>query len=112
MATPDSSDIPAAQRSSGGSLLQILRVLADVTEPLVEWVICVCGWSAILFVLAIFAFVFREAFPIVLQGFDFREFFFSTQWRPDSAKRTTHFRADREQGACDRFAAAPADRRV
>ena len=56
-----------------------------MTEPVVEWVIRLCGWSAILFVLAIFAFVFREAFPIVWRGFDFREFFFSTQWRPDSA---------------------------
>ena len=48
-----------------------------MTEPVVEWVIRLCGWSAILFVLAIFAFVFREAVPIVWQGFDFREFFFS-----------------------------------
>jgi phosphate transport system permease protein len=84
MPNPDSSDNPAAQRAPRGSIVQILHVLADITEPVVELIIRLCGWSAILFVLAIFAFVFREAFPVVWQGFDFREFFFSDQWRPDS----------------------------
>ena len=35
--------------------------LSDALEPLIEWTIRLCGWSAILFVFAIFAFVFREA---------------------------------------------------
>jgi phosphate transport system permease protein len=63
---------------------QFLHVVADYTEPLVEWIIRICGWSAILFVLAIFGFVFHEAWPVITSGFDFHEFFTSANWRPDS----------------------------
>lgn len=69
---------------SRGDFVGFLRSLFDSLEPLIELVIWLCGWSAILFVLAIFGFVFREAFPVVWNGFDFGEFFFSTEWRPDS----------------------------
>ena len=57
-----------------------VRGLADDLEPVIEVVIWLCGWSAILFVLAIFAFVFREALPVIWdRNFDFREFFFSIE---------------------------------
>jgi len=36
----------------------------DRVEPGVEWTIRLCGWSAILFVFAIFGFVFSEGVPI------------------------------------------------
>ncbi len=55
----------------------------DRCEPVIELIIRVCGWSAILFVLAIFAFVFKEAFPAFAK-LSFREFFTSINWRPDS----------------------------
>jgi len=55
----------------------------DRLEPAIEWAIRLCGWSAILFVLAIFAFVFKEAFP-ALAWLDLREFFTSDKWRPDA----------------------------
>jgi phosphate transport system permease protein len=55
----------------------------DRCEPVIELIIRVCGWSAILFVLAIFAFVFKEAFPAFAK-LDFGEFFTSINWRPDS----------------------------
>jgi phosphate transport system permease protein len=43
----------------------------------------VCGWSAILFVMAIFGFVFREAYPILWsEALDWREFLTSPNWRP------------------------------
>jgi len=42
----------------------IVTALA-LTEPVVEWTIRLCGWSAILFVAAIFFFVFREAAPVL-----------------------------------------------
>jgi phosphate transport system permease protein len=80
-------------KSSGGgrpartSLWTYLQKLADSVEPLVELIIRLCGWSAILFVLAIFAFVLREALPVLQGGFDFKEFFFSQNWRPDSQIR-------------------------
>jgi len=55
----------------------------DRIEPLIEWAIRICGWSAILFVLAIFAFVFKEAFP-AFGWLDFEEFFTSDKWRPEA----------------------------
>lgn len=56
-------------------------------ERLIEGLIYLCGWSAILFVLAIFFFVFIEAAPLAVQGFDFVEFFTSVNWRPTSNVR-------------------------
>ena len=61
-----------------------LRGLADAAEPVVEWIIRLCGWSAIVFVLAIFLFVFREAAPMLFGRLDLVEFFTSSNWRPDS----------------------------
>jgi phosphate transport system permease protein len=56
----------------------------------VEWVIesavRLSGVSAIVFVLAIFAFIFREAAPVLVsEQFDPLEFLFSVQWYPTSA---------------------------
>jgi len=50
-----------------------------------EGVIYACGWSAILFVLAIFLFVFVEAAPMLFGGLDLVEFFTSVNWRPTSS---------------------------
>lgn len=61
-------------------------VLALV-EPLIEWTIRLCGWSAILFVAAIFFFVFREAAPVLFGELDLREFFTSQNWIPSSEIR-------------------------
>ncbi len=64
-----------------------MRWWADRLEPLIEWLIRICGWSAILFVFAIFCFVCREALPLIGRGFDFSEFLTSTEWRPSSVVR-------------------------
>ena len=58
-----------------------------LVEPLVEWTIRLCGWSAILFVAAIFFFVFREAAPVLFGELDLREFFTSPNWIPSSEIR-------------------------
>jgi phosphate transport system permease protein len=58
--------------------------LSLLTEPLVEGLIRLCGWSAIFFVFAIFFFVFREAAPVLFGALDLGQFFTSTSWRPDS----------------------------
>jgi len=63
------------------------RTLSVISESLVEWAIRICGWSAILFVFAIFFFVFREAVPVLFTQLDLREFFTSVNWRPDSRIR-------------------------
>jgi len=56
-------------------------------EPLIEWTIRLCGWSAIFFVFAIFFFVFREGAPLLFGTLDLTEFFTSVNWRPDSRIR-------------------------
>src|SRR3954469_21831850 len=63
----------------------LARVL-DFFEPGIEWIIRICGWSAILFVIAIFAFVFIEGAPALSQ-ISLKEFFTSQYWRPTSVVR-------------------------
>jgi phosphate transport system permease protein len=59
---------------------------AVVAETIIDAVIHICGWSAIVFVFAIFYFVLREAAPVV-GTLDLLDFFTSTTWRPDSVVR-------------------------
>jgi phosphate transport system permease protein len=54
-----------------------------LAENLIEFLIRLCGISAILFVFAIFFFVLREGAPF-LRHLDFGQFFFSTKWIPTS----------------------------
>ena len=61
----------------------MLRVVFDRAEPVIEWIIRLCGWSAILFVFAIIFFVFHES-TLALRKLDWVEFFTSTQWQPAS----------------------------
>lgn len=58
-----------------------------IGETVIEWIIRLCGWSAIFFVLAIFFFVFREAMPAILGDLNIKEFFTSINWRPSSEVR-------------------------
>ncbi len=56
-----------------------------ILEKIFEAVIRLCGISAIIFVLAIFFFVFREAVPVLFSGeFSITEFLGSTKWYPTS----------------------------
>ncbi len=55
----------------------------DSCEPLIEALIRLCGWSSILFVFAIFFFIFREAVP-VLGKINWIAFFTSMNWQPSS----------------------------
>ena len=71
-------------KRSGVSILHAIPAAIDKCEPVIEWVIRICGWSAILFVLAIFGFVFKEAFP-TFQWLELNQFLTSEEWRPDSA---------------------------
>ncbi|MBN1575241.1 MAG: phosphate ABC transporter permease subunit PstC [Chitinispirillaceae bacterium] len=58
---------------------------AIIGERALEALIRFCGISAIIFVLAIFIFVFKEAMPILFSGhFNIGEFLFSTKWYPTS----------------------------
>jgi phosphate transport system permease protein len=61
-------------------------MLSVLAEKALETVIRLCGVSAIIFVCAIFFFVFREALPVLFTGhFNPLEFLFSTKWYPTSA---------------------------
>ncbi len=73
--------------SSGGVRDRSGRSWLDRAEPLIEWIIRLCGWSAILFVFAIFFFVFSAAAPMLFGKLNFVEFFTSPNWRPDSEVR-------------------------
>jgi phosphate transport system permease protein len=57
--------------------------LAIGGEKGIEWAIRLCGISAIIFVFAIFFFVFREAAPI-LGKLDLQKFLFTSHWYPTS----------------------------
>jgi len=58
---------------------------------LLEWIIRLSGISAIIFVLAIFVFVFREAAPVLTnEEFNLVEFFTSIAWYPTSAQNVRY----------------------
>jgi len=63
----------------------VARVL-DRAELVIELIIRVCGWSAIIFVVAIFLFVLKEALPVIFK-LDWKEFLTSPNWRPTSVVR-------------------------
>lgn len=57
----------------------------------IETLIRLCGVSAILFILAIFFFIFRESAPILFGGkFSFTEFLTSIEWYPTSAVKVRY----------------------
>jgi phosphate transport system permease protein len=59
--------------------------LAVAAEKFLELLIKISGVSAIIFVIAIFFFVFREALPVLFTGhFDLWQFLSSTKWYPTS----------------------------
>ena len=80
---------PTARRSREW-FYALLQVVLDRTEPAVEWLIRLCGWSAILLVFGIFFFVFREALPVLGGKLNFTEFFTSPEWRP-TAEPEPHY---------------------
>jgi phosphate transport system permease protein len=79
---PQSAPTPPSVRSRGPAWLW--NQVADRSEPAVEWLIRICGWSSIFFVFAIFAFVFRTAWPVLFGGINLVEFFTSPNWQPSS----------------------------
>ncbi len=55
-----------------------------------RWIVTVGGVSAIVFIIGIFAFVTREGFPFLFDGFEAGEFFGSPAWRPTSEPNPTY----------------------
>lgn len=73
------------KNSSPASARPTRPLWAVVGEKFIEFLIRLSGVSAIIFVIAIFFFIFREALPVLFSGhFDIIEFLFSTKWYPTS----------------------------
>jgi phosphate transport system permease protein len=64
--------------------MQHRRRVEIISEAAIEWLIRLCGVSAIFFVFAIFYFVFREGSAFFFQGFNLKEFLTSIEWFPTS----------------------------
>ena len=47
------------------SLRRGIQKVVDFMEPAIVGLIYLCGWSAIIFVMAIFFFVFKESLPAI-----------------------------------------------
>ncbi|MCG3119429.1 MAG: hypothetical protein ALAOOOJD_01833 [bacterium] len=60
------------------------RRLGNLSEPIIEGLIRLCGISAILFVIGIFFFVFREGSGFLFSKLNLKEFLTSIEWYPDS----------------------------
>lgn len=59
-------------------------VWALVLERVVEVIVHLCGFSAVLFVFGIFFFVFREGYEMLFSRLDLGQFFGSIEWYPSS----------------------------
>jgi phosphate transport system permease protein len=79
--------VAARPASRGARYAPLVHKVVDSLEPVIEGAIRLCGWSAILFVFAIFFFVIREAAPVLFGKLDLVEFFTSPNWRPSSEIR-------------------------
>lgn len=59
-------------------------------EKAIEFVIKAGGYSSIVLILAILFFISKEAFPFLVNRFEFSEFFFSTNWNPASVNKVSY----------------------
>ncbi len=60
------------------------RRIAAIVEPAIEWLIRLCGFSAIFFVFGIFFFVFSSGADFIMNRLDVVEFMTSPEWYPTS----------------------------
>ena len=59
-------------------------------DKAVQLLVFIGGISAIVFIIGIFVFITKEGFGFLAHAFDWREFFFSPNWRPTSSTRETY----------------------
>lgn len=58
-------------------------------DKTVQMLVFIGGMSAIVLIIGIFIFISKEGFGFLVGDFDFREFLFSTAWRPTSESNPT-----------------------
>ena len=73
----------ATRRQQNAAFRQVSSI-EKLIETIIEWIIRICGISAIAFVFGIFFFVFREGSSFLFNGLDLGEFLFSSAWYPSS----------------------------
>ena len=59
-------------------------------DKAVQLLVFIGGISAIVFIIGIFVFITKEGFGFLAGAFDWREFFFSPNWRPTSRTNETY----------------------
>lgn len=60
------------------------------SEKIIEGIIKAGGFSSIVLIFAILFFILKESFPFLVGSFNFKEFFFSTNWNPASVNRVAY----------------------
>ncbi len=70
--------------------MQIRQSWEFIKEWSIEKIIWICGISAIIFVFAIFFFVFKEGAAYIFGGFKAKEFFTSIEWYPTSQSQVRY----------------------
>jgi phosphate transport system permease protein len=82
----DGKEISLTLPQSAGWRRRAVSAAEACAEPAIEWLIRLCGWSAIFFVLSIFVFVFRVAAGALVGAgrLNLLQFLFSTHWQPTS----------------------------
>ncbi len=59
-------------------------------DKVVQVLMFIGGISAVVFIIGIFVFITKEGIGFVADAFDFKEFFFSPNWRPTSETKETY----------------------
>jgi len=87
---PDSMQTPAPSRVPSGIDASFDRLDRSwYIDKVVQILMFMGGISAIIFIIGIFIFISREGFGFLVGEFNFREFFFSPNWRPTSEHKET-----------------------
>ena len=61
-----------------------------MSEKIIEFIIKAGGLSCIVLIMAILFFILKESFPFLVGAFNFKEFFFSTEWYPASVVKVRY----------------------
>ncbi len=59
-------------------------------DKLVQLLVFIGGTSAVIFIIGIFVFITKEGLGFIVADFEFKEFFFSANWRPTSEVQPTY----------------------
>ncbi len=88
---PSPANLEPARSSATALSLEFDRRGMDwYIDKLVQVLVFLGGISAIIFIIGIFVFITREGLGFLTEGFNFKEFFTSANWRPTSATKETY----------------------